>query len=82
MKWRVGVIKTMTTTLTLDDDAYEIAVREASRKHLPLGQIISQFVRKGAKLEIGFEEKNGVFVPELPPDSPQVGTELVLLLST
>jgi hypothetical protein len=62
----------MRTTLTLDDDVYRLAVREAEIRHISLGKVISNYARKGAKSEIKLRRKGGLMLPELPSDSPSV----------
>ncbi len=42
----------MRTTVTLDDDAYELAMLCAKGKGITLGRAISEFVRKGHEARV------------------------------
>jgi hypothetical protein len=72
----------MRTTLTLDDDVYRLALREAEARHLSLGKVVSNYVRKGVKSEIKLRRKGGLMLPELPSDSPRVDMATVRRLES
>lgn len=72
----------MRTTLNLDDDLYEMAMREAEARRLSLGRIISHYVRRGAQAEVKFMSKGGLVLPQLPDDSPMVDNETVRRLDS
>ena len=65
----------MRTTLTLDDDIAELAVRQARARGLSLGKTISDLVRRGLAAPTPSTGKDGLVVFQLPKDSPQVTTE-------
>ena len=62
----------MRTTLTLDDDIYEQAMREAESRKISLGKAVSDLARKGARVEVKLQRKGGLVLPELPEDSPVI----------
>jgi hypothetical protein len=65
----------MRTTLTLDDDVFELAARQAKLRGVSLGKTVSDLLRKGLNAATPAQEENGVVVFRLPPDSPTVTTE-------
>lgn len=62
----------MRTTVTLDDDVYDEAMREAESRKISLGKAISDLARKGARVEVKLKRKRGLVLPELPEDSPVI----------
>ena len=62
----------MRTTLAIEDDALEVARRLARRRHLTLGQAVSELVRRGARQPLVTAERNGLAVVQLPPGTPTV----------
>lgn len=67
----------MRTTLSLDDDVVEIAKDYAAVKNLSLGAAVSDLVRKGIEAPLPVRLVNGLYVADLPPDSPVVTAERV-----
>ena len=65
----------MRTTLTLDDDIFELAARQAKARGLSLGRTVSDLVRRGLNASTPSQEKDGLVVFQLPADSPQVTME-------
>ena len=67
----------MRTTVTLEDDAFEVAQAYAQARALKLGQAISELIRRGGGERLPVRKKGGVWVFELPPDAPRVTSRLV-----
>ncbi len=67
----------MRTTLMLDDDVFERIVKQAKARRVSMGKAVSDLVRRGLTAPARAEERSGVFVFQLPLDSPQVTTEEV-----
>lgn len=65
----------MRTTLTLDDDVLELAARQAKLRGVSLGRSVSDLLRKGLNASTPAQDKGGVVVFQLPPDSPKVTTD-------
>ena len=65
----------MRTTLTLDDDIFDMAARQAKLRGVSLGKTVSDLVRRGLNAPTPSQNKGGVVVFQLPADSPQVTTE-------
>lgn len=66
---------TMRTTLTLDDDVFELAARQARLRGVSLGRAVSDLLRKGLNAPTPAREKDGLVVFDLPADSPTVTTD-------
>lgn len=64
----------MRTTLTLDDDLFELASRQAKLRGLSLGKTVSDLVRRGLSASTPSLDKDGLIVFRLPADSPVVTT--------
>jgi hypothetical protein len=62
----------MRTTLTLSNDALELARRLARRKRVSLGEAVSELVRRGAQLPVPTMERQGLTVVRLPRGSARV----------
>jgi hypothetical protein len=67
----------MRTTLTLDDDVLELVARQAKLRGVSLGKTVSDLLRKGLNASTPAQNKQGLVVFQLPPDSPKVTTEEV-----
>lgn len=65
----------MRTTLTLDDEAFELAHKYAKSRSMGLGKAVSELVRKGASVPVQTQVVNGFHVVVLPPGSPKVTSE-------
>lgn len=62
----------MRTTLTLSNDALELARKLARRKRVSLGEAVSELVRRGAQLPVPTVERQGLTVVRLPKGSARV----------
>lgn len=62
----------MRTTLTLSNDALELARKLARRKRVSLGEAVSELVRRGAQLPVPTVERQGLTVVRLPRGSARV----------
>jgi hypothetical protein len=67
----------MRTTLTLDDDVFQTAVRLAEARRRSLGKTVSDLIRKGLKIPAQTRSHSGLVVFALPSDSPAVTAETV-----
>jgi hypothetical protein len=65
------------TTIQLAPEAMKLARAHAKRLRLTLGEAVSDLVRKGATRPLVTVERDGFYIPVLPPDSPPVTTELI-----
>ena len=62
----------MRTTITLDDDAFAAAQSYARARALKLGQAVSELIRRGSAEKLPLKQEKGVWIFELPPDTPRV----------
>lgn len=62
----------MRTTLTLTNDALDLARKLARQKRVSLGEAVSELVRRGAQLPVPTTERQGLTVVLLPKDSRRV----------
>jgi hypothetical protein len=62
----------MRTTLTLSNDALEMARKLARRKRVSLGEAVSELVRRGSQLPVPTMERQGLTVVRLPKGSARV----------
>ncbi|MDP2810690.1 MAG: hypothetical protein Q8O34_11130 [Rhodocyclaceae bacterium] len=62
----------MRTTLTLEDDAFATASAYARARALKLGQAVSELIRIGSTERLPLRRQEGVWVFDLPPDTPRV----------
>ena len=67
----------MRTTLSLDDDVFQIVRSYAESRSLALGKAVSELVRRGLAAPMTTRVVNGIHVIVLPPDSPKVTSERV-----
>lgn len=63
------------TTLTIDEDVFDLAVRTAKARNQRLGQAVSDLMRRGANVKIPVIRKNGLNVFAPPADFPRVTSE-------
>jgi hypothetical protein len=49
----------------------------AEGRSMPLGQAVSELVRKGLSVPVNIRKLNGIAVFDLPPDSPPITNERV-----
>ena len=64
----------MRTTLTLEDDAFATAQAYAKARAIKLGQAVSELIRRSSVEKMSFKQTSGVWVFDLPADTPE-GTE-------
>jgi hypothetical protein len=62
----------MRTTLTLEDDAFDLAQGYAEARALKLGQAISELIRRDSGARLAMRKEAGVWVFDLPADAPRV----------
>lgn len=67
----------MRTTLTLDDDIFQIAKDYAESRSIGLGKAVSELVRRGSSLPMPTRIVNGLHVFNPPPGSPIVTSKNV-----
>jgi hypothetical protein len=70
----------MRTTLSLSDDAHELARKLARRKRVSLGEAVSELVRRGAQLPVPTTERHGLTLVRLPKGSSRVTSAAVEIL--
>jgi hypothetical protein len=61
----------MRTTLTLEDDAFATAQAYAKARAIKLGQAVSELIRRSSVEKMPFKQTGGVWVFDLPADTPQ-----------
>jgi hypothetical protein len=66
---------TMRTTLTLDDDVFELVARQSKLRGVSLGKTVSDLLRRGLNASTPSQDKDGLVVFHLPADSPKVTTD-------
>jgi hypothetical protein len=64
--------QTMRTTLTLEGDAFSTAQTYANARALKLGQAVSELIRLGSAERLPLCQRGGVWVFDLPADTPKV----------
>ena len=62
----------MRTTISLDDDAAELAKTYARARSLRLGQAVSELIRRASTPAVAIRQRGQAWVFELPPDAPRV----------
>jgi hypothetical protein len=62
----------MRTTLTIEDDAFATAHAYARARWLKLGQAVSELIRLGSAQKLPLRQKDGVWVFDLPVETPRV----------
>ena len=62
----------MRTTLNLAEDALIAARNIAQREHLPLGEAVSELIRRASSPSSGLKKKGDIWVFALPDDAPRV----------
>jgi hypothetical protein len=72
----------MRTTISLDDDIFELVSRHAKLRGLSIGKTVSDLVRRGLNAPTPAQNKGGLVVFQLPADSPTVTTDEVRRLET
>lgn len=67
----------MRTTITLEDDAFVAAQAYAQARAMKLGQAISELIRRASAGPVPVKEKDGVWMFDLPTDTPRVSSRRV-----
>jgi hypothetical protein len=67
----------MRTTLTLEADAFATAQAYARARAIKLGQAVSELILRGSEAKMPMKEINGVWVFDLPPDTPTISASKV-----
>jgi hypothetical protein len=67
----------MRTTISLDDDVFDMAKRYAEARSIALGKALSELARRGAEAPVKTRKVNGLVVFDLPDDTEKVTTEQV-----
>lgn len=67
----------MRTTITIEDDAFATASAYARARALKLGQAVSELIRRGSEEKLPLKQKNGIWMFDLPPDTPRVTAQQV-----
>lgn len=67
----------MRTTITLDDDVFEIAQSQAKASGKRLGEVVSALVRRGLKAAPSQPSKKALPTFNVPPDAPIITSERV-----
>ena len=67
----------MRTTLSLDDDIFELVKRYAEAHSLAMGKALSDLVRRGISAPPKIRMVNGLAVFDLPEDAETITTEHV-----
>jgi hypothetical protein len=67
----------MRTTLSLDDDVFQLVKTYAENRSVAMGKALSELVRRGLSAPPKTQVVNGLVVFDVPEDSEPVTTELV-----
>ncbi len=67
----------MRTTLSLDDDVFQVVKTYAENRSLALGKAVSELVRRGLSAPVKTRVVNGLVVFDVPEGSERVTSELV-----
>ena len=67
----------MRTTLSLDDDVFQLVKTYAENRSVAMGKALSELVRRGLSAPPKTRVVNGLVVFDVPQDSEPVTTELV-----
>ena len=67
----------MRTTISLDDDVFDMAKRYAEARSIALGKALSELARRGAEAPVKSRNVNGLVVFDVPEDTERVTTEQI-----
>jgi len=67
----------MRTTLSIDDEVLKQVRRYAEERSMPVGEAVSELIRKAFRTPTPTKMVNGLCVFDLPPDSPRITNERV-----
>lgn len=62
----------MRTTINIENEAFAAAQAYAKARALKLGQAVSELILRGSAEKLPLKQVNGVWVFDLPPDTPRV----------
>lgn len=62
----------MQTTINIENEAFAAAQAYAKARALKLGQAVSELILRGSAEKLPLKQVNGVWVFDLPPDTPRV----------
>ena len=65
------------TTLSLDDDVFQVLKTYAENRSLAMGKAVSELVRRGLNAPVKTRVINGLVVFDVPESSEPVTSELV-----
>ena len=65
------------TTLSLDDDVFQVLKTYAEKRSLAMGKAVSELVRRGLNAPVKTRVINGLVVFDVPESSEPVTSELV-----
>jgi hypothetical protein len=71
------IIVCMRTTLSLDDDVFQVVKTYAENRSLAIGKAVSELVRRGLSAPVKTRVVNGLVVFDVPEDSEAVTSDLV-----
>lgn len=71
------LVSIMRTTITIEDDAFATASAFAKARALKLGQAVSELIRLGSSEKLALKQQDGIWVFDLPPDTPRVTAQQV-----
>jgi hypothetical protein len=67
----------MRTTLSLDDDVFQVVKVYAENRSLAIGKAVSELVRRGLNAPLKTRTVNGLVVFDVPENADAVSSELV-----
>jgi len=67
----------MRTTLSIDDEVLEQVKRYAADRSMPVGEAVSELLRKAFRTPTPTRMVNGLRIFDVPPDSPPITTKKV-----
>jgi hypothetical protein len=67
----------MRTTISIDDEVLEQVRRYAAERSMPVGEAVTDLIRKAFRTPTPTRMVNGLCVFDLPPDSPRITNERV-----
>ena len=67
----------MRTTLSLDDDVFQVVKSYAENRSLAIGKAVSELVRRGLSAPLKTRVVNGLVIFDVPEDSEAVTSKLV-----
>ena len=67
----------MRTTLSLDDDVFQVVKNYAENRSLAIGKAVSELVRRGLSAPVKTRVVNGLVIFDVPEDSEAVTSKMV-----